>query len=249
MTAPALRVLIADDEPAALNGLARRLSEVAQVDIVRRCRNGIEALEGIRETKPDAAFLDVAMPGLSGVDVVRALSPSERPYIVFVTAYDRFAVQAFDLHAVDYLLKPFDRERLRATVARLRERQPHRDEGLDDLLRASPLDRLVVKDGETVLVIPTKDIDWCEADDNYVRIHAGARRHLVRMTMRRLEEQLPGAHFARIHRSTIVNLERVRACAPLGGGEYRVTLCNGVRLVLSRGYRAAVLNRLSALGM
>ena len=244
-----LRVLIADDEPAALNGLARRLAELANVRIVRRCGNGVEALEGIRDGAPDAAFLDVAMPGLSGVDVVRALAPSERPHIVFVTAYDRFAVEAFDLYAVDYLLKPFDRERLRETVARLRERReraPRRDEGLDDLLRASaPADRLVVKDGERILVIPTQDIDWCEADDNYVRIHAGPQRHLVRITMRRLEEHLPRARFARIHRSTIVNVERVRACAPLGGGEYRVTLVNGVRLVLSRGYRAAVLSRLS----
>ena len=242
-------MLIADDEPAALNGLARRLAEVADARIVRRCRNGIEALEGIRETTPDAAFLDVAMPGLSGVDVVRALAPSERPHIVFVTAYDRFAVQAFDLYAVDYLLKPFDRERLRETVARLRERHERgarRDGGLDDLLRASPPpDRFVVKDGERILVIPTRVIDWCEADDNYVWIHAGSRRHLVRMTMRRLEDQLPRAMFARIHRSTIVNVERVRECAPLGGGEYRVTLVNGVRLVLSRGYRAAVLSRLS----
>jgi two-component system, LytTR family, response regulator len=243
-----LRVLIADDEPAALDGLARRLAEVADVRIVRRCRNGIEALAGIRDATPDAAFLDVAMPGLSGVDVVRSLAPSERPHIVFVTAYDRFAVQAFDLYAVDYLLKPFDRERLRETVARLRERAygrgPLRDEGLDDLLRASEPDRLAVKDGERILVIPTDDIDWCEADDNYVRIHAGPRRHLVRMTLRGLEEQLPRATFARIHRSTIVNVERVRECAPLGGGEYRVTLVNGVRLVVSRGYRASVLSRL-----
>ena len=249
-----MRVLIADDESAALNGLARRLAEVADVRIVRRCRNGIEALEGIRAATPDAAFLDVAMPGLSGVDVVRSLAPSERPHIVFVTAYDRFAVQAFDLYAVDYLLKPFDRERLRETVARLRERRElrggrRRDEGLDDLLRATaPPDRLVVKDGERMLVIPTQDIDWCEADDNYVRIHAGPKRYLVRMTMRRLEVELPRAKFARIHRSAIVNVDRVRECAPLGGGEYRMTLANGVRLVLSRGYRAAVLSRLSADG-
>ena len=241
----ALRILIADDESAALNGLARRLDEMADVEIVRMCTNGIEALQGIREVSPDAAFLDVAMPGLSGVDVVRSLAPSERPHIVFVTAYDRFAVQAFDLYAVDYLLKPFDRERLRETVARLRERGRPRDERMEDLLRASPPpERLVVKDGERMLVIPVDDVDWCEADDNYVRIHVGPKRHLVRMTMRRLEEQLPRAKFARIHRSTIVNLERVRECAPLGGGEYRVTLVNGVRLVLSRGYRTAVLSRL-----
>lgn len=244
-----IRALIADDEPAALNGLARRLSEVAGVEIVRRCVNGIEALEGIRDAKPDAAFLDVAMPGLSGIDVVRALTTSERPHIVFVTAYDRFAVEAFELYAVDYLLKPFDRERLRETVTRLRERRVGGHTSVDNLLSGGPPpEHLVVKDGDRILVIPTHDIDWCEAEDNYVRIHAGPRRHFVRMTMRRLAEQLPGASFARIHRSTIVNVERVRECAPLGGGEYRVTLANGVRLVLSRGYRAAVLNRLGEHG-
>jgi two-component system LytT family response regulator len=236
-----LRVLIADDEPAALEGLARRLSEGLGVRIVRRCRNGLEALEGIRDSMPDAAFLDVAMPGLSGIDVVRALLPSERPYIVFVTAYDDFAVDAFDLYAVDYLLKPFDRERLRETVARVRDRRDRTPRGDD----GAPPDRLVVRDGKEVLVIPTGDIDWCEAEDNYVSIHAGPRRHLVRMTMRLLEERLPHDAFARIHRSTIVNIDRVRSCAPLGGGEYRVILVDGTPLVLSRGYRDAVLTRLN----
>jgi len=241
-----LRVLIADDEPAALNGLARRLAATPGVLVVATCVNGIEALERVRATRPDAAFLDVAMPGLSGLDVVRALTPAERPHIVFVTAYERFAIQAFDLYAVDYLLKPFARERLAATVARLRERRQGRapaDHSLDEFLSASA-DNLVVRDGETILVIPAHEIDWCSAEDNYVRIHAGPKRHLVRMTMRRLEEQLPRATFARIHRSAIVNVERVRECAPLGGGEYRVTLVNGVRLVVSRTYRAAMLNRL-----
>ena len=244
-----LRVLIADDEPAALSGLARRLAAMEGVRVVATCRNGIEALEQIRATRPDAAFLDVAMPGLSGLDVVRALTPAERPHIVFVTAYERFAIQAFDLYAVDYLLKPFARERLAAAVARLHERRQGRapaNHALDDFLSATQLgaERLVVKDGETVLVIPAHEIDWCAAEDNYVRIHVGSKRHLVRMTMRRLEEQLPRATFARIHRSAIVNVERVRECAPLGGGEYRLTLANGVRLVLSRTYRAVVLDRL-----
>jgi two-component system LytT family response regulator len=240
-----LRVLIADDEPAALQGLARRLAATPGVRVVATCANGVDALEHIRATQPDAAFLDVAMPGLSGLDVVRALTPAERPHIVFVTAYERFAIQAFDLYAVDYLLKPFARERLAAAVARLHERQGRApaNEAMDDFLNAST-DRLVVRDGDRVLVIPAHEIDWCEAEDNYVRIHAGPRRHLVRMTMQRLAEQLPRAMFARIHRSAIVNLERVRECAPLGGGEYRVTLANGVRLVVSRTYRAAVLDQL-----
>ena len=244
-----LKVLIADDEPAALTGLARRLAATEGVRVVATCRNGLEALERIRAMRPDAAFLDVAMPGLSGLDVVRALDPPERPHIVFVTAYDRFAIQAFDLYAVDYLLKPFARERLAAAVARLGERRQARspaNHALDDFLNATQLgaDRLVVKDGETLLVIPAHEIDWCEAEDNYVRIHAGSKRHLVRLTMRWLEEQLPRATFARIHRSAIVNVERVRECAPLGGGEYRVTLVNGARLIVSRTYRAAVLDRL-----
>ena len=243
-----LRVLIADDEPAALNGLARRLTSTPGVRVVGTCLNGIEALERIRATRPDAAFLDVAMPGLSGLDVVRALTPPERPHIVFVTAYERFAVQAFDLYAVDYLLKPFARERLAAAVARLHERRQDRmstNHALDEFLSANA-ERLVVRDGETILVIPVHEIDWCAAEDNYVRIHAGPKRHLVRMTMRRLEAQLPRATFARIHRSAIVNIERVRECAPLGGGEYRATLVNGVRLVVSRTYRETVLNRLQS---
>jgi two-component system, LytTR family, response regulator len=241
-----LRVLIADDEPAALNGLARRLAATPDVHVVATCPNGVEALERIRAMRPDAVFLDVAMPGLSGLDVVRALTPQERPHVVFVTAYERFAIQAFDLYAVDYLLKPFARERLAATVARLHERRQGRapaSRALDEFLNSSA-DRVVVRDGETILVIPAHEIDWCGAEDNYVRIHAGAKRHLVRMTMRRLEEQLPRATFARIHRSAIVNVERVRECAPLGGGEYCVTLVNGIRLVVSRTYRAAVLSRL-----
>lgn len=247
MSADELRVLVADDEPAALNGLARRLAAIPGVRVVAACANGIDALEQIRTTRPDAAFIDVAMPGLSGLDVVRSLSASERPLIVFVTAYERFAIQAFDLYAVDYLLKPFTRDRLAAAVARLHERRLGRtaaNHALDEFLNASA-DRLTVKDGETVLVIPAHEIDWCAAEDNYVRIQAGASRHLIRMTMRRLEELLPRARFARIHRSAIVNVERVRECTPLGGGEYRVTLSNGVRLVVSRTYRDAFLARLN----
>ncbi|MGH9887579.1 MAG: LytR/AlgR family response regulator transcription factor, partial [bacterium] len=216
------------------------------VRVVAVCRNGIEALERIRTTRPDAAFLDVAMPGLSGLDVARALEAAERPHLVFVTAYERFAIQAFDLYAVDYLLKPFSRDRLAAAVARLRERRHDRAQALEGFLEAAhPVpERLVVKTGETIVVIPAHEIDWCAAEDNYVRIHAGPKRHLVRMTMRRLEELLPRTTFARIHRSAIVNVERVRECTPLGGGEYRLTLVSGVRLLVSRTYRAAVLERL-----
>jgi len=169
-----------------------------------------------------------------------------------VTAYERFAIQAFDLYAVDYLLKPFTRDRLASAVARLHDRRRSRapaNEALEDFLNSTQPavtpDRLIVKTGETLLVIPAHEIDWCAADDNYVRIHTGSKNHLIRMTMHRLEALLPRTTFSRIHRSTIVNLERVRACAPLGGGEHCITLVNGVRLVVSRSYREALLGRLN----
>jgi two-component system LytT family response regulator len=246
----ALRVLLADDEPIALRGLERLLRESPGVEVVRACRNGDEALEAIVTQRPDVAFLDIAMPGMSGVTLVRALEPRQRPAIVFVTAFDRFAIDAFDLHAVDYLLKPFDEERFATALARVRERLTRRDDSaarLDALLQSfeqkkSGIDRLAVKDGEKVLLVPLPEVDWFEAQDNYVRIHAGARRHLVRMTMRHLERQLDG-RFARIHRSVIVNLEHVRELKPLPHGEYQVLLANGTKLTLSRSYREAVLAR------
>ncbi len=213
-----LRVVYADDEPIARRGIDRLLRASPGVEIVAPCRNGDQALDAIRVHKPDVAFLDVAMPAMSGLDVVaRASRPAQRPAIVFVTAFDRFATEAFDVHAVDYLLKPFDEARFRVALERVRERlgahcgerPPAPD--LDALLEA--LDRqsrfpaqLTVKRGDTIVFIPVGDVDWCEADDNYVRIHAGGKHHLVRETMRGLERQLDPARFARIHRSKpIVN--------------------------------------------
>jgi two-component system LytT family response regulator len=279
-----LRVVIADDEPIARRGLLRMLGAASDLELVGEASDGTQALDLIRIERPDVAFLDVQMPGGTGLDVARALSASERPAIVFVTAFDRFAIDAFEVHAVDYLLKPFDQERLLLALERVRERitsHANREAAhnaallnmrLDAVLNAlgsprgpvaedsvvaavgagslaAPKDVLVVRDGERVILVPLHELDWCEAADNYVRLHVRARKHLIRETMRNLEERLLGldhaqAKFARIHRSTVVNLARVREIKPAGGGEYSVHLADGTKLVLSRSYRDRVLAQL-----
>ena len=246
-----LRVLIADDEPVALRAIARLLAADSTVDVVAACASGGEALAGIRQKKPDVAFLDVAMPMMSGLDVVRMLPGDERPVIVFVTAYDTFAVEAFNEHAVDYLLKPFDDERFRLALDRARERliaREERGERLDAMLAAFRLretmaDHLACKRGDTVEFIPLSEIDWCESADNYVRIHGTQRPFLIRETLRSLERRLASRGFARIHRSVIVNRSRIRAVRPNSNGEYHVILVDGTQLMLSRSFREGFLQR------
>ncbi len=250
-----LHVVVADDEPIARRGLERLVAGESDVGEVHACENGLDALAAIREHAPDVALLDIAMPGMSGVDVVRALGAGARPAIVFVTAFDQYAIDAFDLHAVDYLLKPFDEPRFRTAFQRVRERLHARDTGdaaarLDALLevlakRPAAADRLAVKDGHKVVVVPTADIVWCEAQDNYVRIHATTGRHFVRLTLRALVDKLDPRKFARIHRSFVVNLSRVRELRPMPSGDYQALLSDGTKLTLSRSYRDAVLDRMN----
>lgn len=276
----ALRVVVADDEPIARRGLLRLLARYPEITVVGEAGDGVTALQIIRDTEPDVAFLDVQMPGGTGIDVARNLSIDERPAIVFVTAFDKFAIDAFDVHAVDYLLKPFDEDRFALALQRVRERiaaaaERTADSGaairdrLDALLATltanaapgsptalpaatqAPIsdDTFVVRDGERLIFVPLAELDWCEAADNYVRLHAKGKKHLIRETMRNIEERLTNARgssvrFARIHRSMIVNLSRVREIKPAGGGEYAVMLADGTRLVLSRGYRDRVLGLL-----
>ncbi len=248
-----LRVAYADDEPIALHGLERLLRGEADVDVLPECSNGVDVLQLIRTHRPDVALLDVSMPGMSGIDVVRSLATDERPAIVFVTAFDRFALDAFDVHAVDYLLKPFDEARFRMAFDRVRQRLRSgndRDAAgriaglLEALSTRSASARLAVKDGDAVVLIPTNDIAWCEAEDNYVRIHAAGRRYLIRITMQDLATRLDSVQFARIHRSCIVNLSRVRELRPAPSGDYRVVLSDGTSLTMSRSYRESVLARL-----
>jgi len=241
-----LRVLIVDDEPLVRSGIRRVLAAEQGVEIAGEARHGLEALERIRSLKPDLVFLDVQMPELDGIGVVRALERDALPGIVFVTAYDRYAVEAFELHAIDYLLKPFDDDRLRAALARARERlsRPAPDLAarlaeLTELLRrdGQPLSRFLVKTGSRSVLVNAADVDWIEAADNYVRLHAGGARHVLRMTMKELEARLDPASFVRVHRSAIVNLARVAHLEPVPSGDQEIVLKSGQRVVLSRRYR------------
>jgi two-component system LytT family response regulator len=214
----------------------------------------VEALETIARTPLDLIFLDVQMPELDGIAVAGALAEQAGPAVVFVTAYSEHAVRAFELNAVDYLLKPFDRERFSAALARARARRAtgEREElsrrlaaVLAELRRAQgPAQRVLIKSDGRIRFVPVGDIDWIEAADNYVRLHAGAERHLLRETMASLEARLDPARFVRIHRSAIVNLAKIRELQATFNGEYAVFLHSGVKLTLSRGYRDALRARL-----
>ena len=260
-----LRVLIVDDEPLARDRLARLLAEVDGARIVGECASGEEAVEAIVARPPDVVFLDVQMSGMDGVEVVRRVGPERMPHVVFVTAFDRYAVSAFEMNALDYLLKPYPPERLRAAVDRARERlraaaATERAEGLLRLVSgfaaaAAPgaprradtyLERFAVKADERTIFVAARDADWLEAARNYVRIHAGKTTYLVREKVGRLETRLDPARFARCHRGAIVNLERVKEVQPWFGGDYILLLADGTRLKLSRTHRRAFFDRLRA---
>jgi len=240
-----VRTIVADDEPLARERLLKLLREEKGIEVVGEASNGRSALETIREVRPDLAFLDVQMPELDGFGVLAELSDAERPAIIFVTAYDRFALKAFEVHAIDYLLKPFDKERFQTALHRALEHLAHHKpqqihEQLSALLqelRPTPQpDRIAVKSDGRVIFIKTADIDWVEAADNYVSLHVGKESHMLRETMTSLEGRLP-KQFMRISRSTIVNTERIKELQPLFHGEYAVMLRDGTRLTLSRSHR------------
>lgn len=249
---PLMRVIIVDDEPLARDRLRALLSKEADVQIAAECGDGREAVAAIKRDNPDAIFLDIQMPELDGFGVLAQLKGGKVPLVVFVTAFDEFAVKAFEVHAFDYLLKPFDKDRLKHTVARLRDQLKTSNPGdltekLSALLETlkhpaaaagTPTnERIAVKlDGRVIFVRPT-DIDWIEAQDNYVKLHVGREAHLVRDTLANFESRLDAKRFIRIARSTIVNIDRVREMQPMFHGEYVVILHDGSKLTMSRGYR------------
>jgi len=247
-----LRVLVVDDEPLVREGIRVWLEREVDLRLLGEARNGKEAVERIRELRPDLVLLDVHMPGMDGLAVVAALAPEERPAFVFVTAHSEYAIRAFDMHAVDYLLKPFDAERLATALRRARARMAagkvDRLEELLGTLRPAPAypERLLLKHEGTVVVVPANDIDWVEAADNYVNVHARTGRYMVREPLKQIEAKLDPARFARAHRSAIVNLSRVKSLNPLTAGEYIVTLTTGTRLTLSRGCRDQFKSRLES---
>jgi two-component system, LytTR family, response regulator len=243
-----LRVVIVDDEAPARRGLRRLLEAESDVRIVQECLAGIEAVATIEAERPDAVFLDVQMPELDGFDVVRALRGSATPLIVFVTAFDKHAPAAFDAAAVDYLLKPVTAARVRTAVGRIRQRVLERNSLLarpaDDPYRSPPPpEYLGVKLGARVELIPTSQIDWLEADGDYVLAHVGARSHLVSETLTSLLARLHPGTFMRIHRARAVNLARIRTLRRGPHGEYIINLAEGDPITAGRSYTAALNER------
>jgi two-component system LytT family response regulator len=248
-----LRVLIVDDEPLARERIRDLLREQADVTVLDECPDGPSAIDAIRRLTPDLVFLDVQMPGADGFEVIDQIGPANMPPVIFVTAYDRYALHAFDVHALDYLLKPFDRERFEQALRRAQMQRVARraDVGrrLLELVQelrpgSARTDRLVVKSGGRIFFLRTDEIDWVQAEGNYVRLHQGGQSHLIRETMTAMERRLDPQRFFRIHRSSIVNIERVRELQPWFNGEYRVLLHDGTKLTLSRGYRDRLQTRL-----
>jgi two-component system, LytTR family, response regulator len=259
-----LRTLLVDDEALSRRGLELRLRVANDIDIVGQCSNGREALEAIREQRPDLVFLDIQMPGLSGFDVLAELQPHELPMIVFVTAYDRFAVQAFEARAIDYVLKPVDDARLAATLAHVRELSEQRtaaaerdqlvnllaelrgsgEIGAGERVTSSRSGQspnwLPIRNGRETVRVPVQAIEWVDAAGDYLCIHADGNTHILRATMREMENLLDPRLFQRVHRSTIVNLTRVKSLRAHMNGEYFLRLEGGQELKLSRTYRDKV---------
>jgi len=244
-----IRAIIVDDEPLARQRLRSLLAAHDDFDLIAECNDGGQAVETIRVERPDLVFLDIRMPGLDGFGVLDACEAAgvPVPVVVFVTAYSEYALRAFEVHGFDYLLKPFDRERFARTLDHVRDHLRERETGeLPDQLRALVAgmlgeprrpERFVVKTSGKVYFVKADDVDWVEAEGNYVRLHVGTTVHLLRETMAGIVTQLDPKRFVRIHRSTIVNLERVKEMQPWFNGEYVVILKDGTRLVMSRGYR------------
>jgi two-component system, LytTR family, response regulator len=247
MNPPRIRVLIADDELLARKFIRRMLKQDPDVEIVAECSNGAEAVALIRKGKPDLVFLDVQMPEMNGFAVLDAVKLDHLPEIIFTTAYEAYAVRAFELHALDYLLKPFDQVRFKAALRYAKERfHSQQDEAkhlqigtLLESIRAQQqyLDRIIIRANGRITFLQTREIDWLEADDKYVHLHTGKGTRMVRQTLSAMEEQLDPKKFVRVHRSAMVNTDRIKELQPLFNGEHSLILDNGTRLTLSRKYK------------
>jgi two-component system, LytTR family, response regulator len=247
-----IRALIVDDEPLSRRKIREFLRDDSEIQIVGECGNGVEAVSAVRESAPDLLFLDVQMPGMDGFAVLQQLQSDRLPFVIFVTAYDKYAVQAFEVRALDYLLKPFHRERFaRATD---RAKAQIRADGADlagrirDLIQELRpqvrfLERVLIRNAGTVFFLKADEIDWISAEENYVRLHCGKTSYLLREKIGSLEGQLDSNRFRRIHRSTIVNLDRVDRLHNASHGDYHVMLKDGTELVLSRAYRERLAGR------
>jgi two-component system LytT family response regulator len=242
-----LRVLIVDDEALIRLGVRNGLAALAGIEVVGECESGEQAVQAILSQQIDLVLLDVQMPDCTGLDVVRQIGPQQMPMVIFVTAYDEYAVKAFEMNAVDYLLKPFDDERLRNSIERARERQATRNQSaltqqLQTLLdtRREWSDRFVVRNTDRYEFVAVESIEWIESADNYVQLHCGAKMHLLGETLTGVQEKLDPRKFQRIHRCRIVNVSRITAIHPMVNGTYSVELRNGTRLTTGRQYKDAI---------
>ena len=241
------RALIVDDEPLARKRIKALLKDEPAVAVVGECATGREAIRLIRELSPDLVFLDIQMPEVGGFDVLEALGKEQPPAIIFTTAYNQYALKAFEVHALDYLLKPFTQARFAEALARARTQHAGaaglkpdpRLASLIELLRSeqSYLSRFVVRSSSRILLVNATDVEWIESADNYALLHVRGQTHIVRETMRTLEGKLSPRSFQRISRCAIVNLSRIKELQPMGKGEYVVILADGTRLSMSRGIR------------
>jgi len=260
-----LKTIMVDDEPLALDLLRSYLRRRDDIEIIAECKNGKEAIEQITELQPDLLFLDIQMPGFTGFDVIKRLQPELLPMVVFVTAYDQYALDAFDVHAVDYLLKPLDEDLLKRSIERCLERHQQSDanSGIKrqiigavnqieshssgdsehtSQVRLSDhaLPKLIIRDRGAITFVEQLDIDWVDAAGDYMCVHANGETHIIRSTLKNLVSQLNAGIFQRIHRSTIVNLQRVEKIIPLPKSEYFLVLNGGERLKVSRNYKNVV---------
>jgi len=232
-----LKAAIVDDEELARGYIRELLGPHPDIEIVADCANGFEAVKAIGETSPDLLFLDVQMPKLDGFEVLELIYPTRSPVVIFITAYDQYAMRAFDAHAVDYLLKPFDAARFERALERARQRLGERQVPQPAIARATVRERIVVKDGARVHVIPIGKLDYVEAQDDYVALHSEGRSYLKQQAIGEIEAMLDPARFVRIHRSAIVNLERIARIEPYGKDSRLAILTDGTRLPVSRsGY-------------
>lgn len=262
-----IKTLLVDDEDLARRGLKIRLKDAPDIEIIGEAAHGEEALRMVDELKPDLLFLDIQMPGMNGFDVLKALADKRMPMIVFVTAYDEYAVRAFDAHAIDYLLKPIDENRLEEALSHIREQWEQREAvqhrtrlleivaemsgedcvSLDEIIEQGRdavgqkyLGKLPIKDGRITVRVEVRDINWIDAAGDYMCVHANGVTHILRGTMKKLEDCLDPKFFQRIHRSTIVNIDRVKEVRSHMNGEYFLSLDNGVELKLSRHYKEKI---------
>jgi two-component system LytT family response regulator len=241
-----IRVLIVDDEPLAREGIRMRLQPAPDIEIIGECRNGREAVAAILRDAPELVFLDIQMPRMDGFAVIEAVGAQRMPQVIFVTAYDEHALRAFEVHALDYLLKPIDGSRFAEALARARDRIRGKNleaiaAQLQQMMSALKgekdyLERLSIKSAGRILLLGVDEIDWIEAADNYVQVHAGQASHLLLSTMNSLETRLNPQQFLRIHRSTIVNLKRIKELHPMFHGEFRVILQDNTQLTSGRSY-------------